>query len=346
MPDAKGSPVLGTVEEDGFYCWIRWDTGVRNGAFPETWFESGEITYYDEWEGNKKKVEKPKNVDLKFFDKLILPEDKKLSIINVLKQQEHADLIFNKWGLGETIEYGKGMNLLFWGDPGTGKTFTARLIAKALGQELLELGTAELQSSLAGEMEKNIVEAFKEAKSKNKVLFFDECDSLLFNRKNVGMILGAEINCLLREIEKFEGVCILATNRIGELDEALERRLSLIMKFPTPDEAQQIAILKSLIPKEFPLHKDVKLEEIAGYGLTGGLLKNVLLNAARTAAASGSKDVKHEHFVGALKTVAQGQVAFEEEESFSPTTHGYVQGGGKSRNKYVQTSSKNVLMGH
>ena len=37
--------------------------------------------------------------------------------------------------------------------------------------------------------------------------------------------MGSEINALLTELENFDGVCILTTNRLQKLDPALQRRI-------------------------------------------------------------------------------------------------------------------------
>lgn len=320
------SPIMGIVNNLGWQ---------GDESFRVDWYKDGkpydyngyeldrqsQLYYYDEFMA-KKKVEdsKPIIVNLEILKKVKLPEDKMEAIVSVLKQSTHQKKIFEEWGLGETIEYGRGMTMLFHGVPGTGKTYCANKIAESLGKKLMSVTTAEIQSSTPGEAERNIMEAFAEATKKKEVLLFDECDSLLYNRNNVGMIIGSEINCLLREIEKFEGVCILTTNRVSELDEALERRLSLILKFPEPDAEMRKAIWEGLLPKKLPLAPDVKLEELYQYELTGGLIKNVILNAARYAAADEVLGVEHKHFKAALTAVARGQKAFSE-ESHAPTPY-------------------------
>lgn len=251
--------------------------------------------------------QKPKEpASMKHLDKLILDQTVKEEIIAVLRQHENSKKIFEEWGLGETIEYGKGMTFLFWGGPGTGKTFGANCIAKALGKELLIIGAAEIQTSEPGGANRAIQEAFKAA-GKKKILFIDECDSLIFDRKNLGMVLGSEVNTLLTEIEKSEGVVILATNRISDMDAALERRMSLIIEFPHPTFSQRLDIWKNIIPSKMPLDKDVDLEIIAKVKLTGGLIKNVLLQTARLAVSEGVDKVQMKHFDKALSRVVKSQ---------------------------------------
>lgn len=259
------------------------------------------------FESGKKKKAGPE-INTKHLDKLVVPADKKKAIVEVLEQHKHEAKIFDKWGLKDTIEYGRGMTMLFWGPPGTGKTWATTCIAKALGKGVISIGAAEIQSSEPGGANRAIQEAFATAKSEKKVLFLDECDSLITNRAHVGMILGSEINTLLTEIEKFEGVCVLSTNRIDTLDPALERRISLIMEFPEPDFEGRMAIWKNIIPKKFPLDKKtVTFEKLAEYALTGGLIKNALLNVARAAASAKAKKVTMKHFDEGIKKVIKSQ---------------------------------------
>ena len=235
------------------------------------------------------------------LDPLVIAPDIKAEIVALLKQSKHAGLIFEEWGLGEKIEYGRGMGMLFWGGPGTGKTWAATCIARAVNRELLIINAANIQTSEPGGANRNIEQAFTTAREQHKVLFLDECDSLITTRGDVGMILSSEINTLLTQIEKFEGICILATNRIDTLDEALERRLALIIEFPDPDYTARKAIWGVLVPKKLPLGAGVSIDTLAEYKLTGGQIKNVLLQAARLAAASEAQKVEKEHIEAAVK---------------------------------------------
>ena len=89
----------------------------------------------------------------------------------------------------------------------------AEAISQMIGKDFAILGTKDIQSSVPGQTERNIQIAFQRAKDNDLVLILDECDSLVFSRDTVGGILAAEINCLLTEIERFDGICILTTNR-------------------------------------------------------------------------------------------------------------------------------------
>jgi AAA+ superfamily predicted ATPase len=256
-------------------------------------------------QGQADKLEQKENVskdelDVTQMDKFIMTEQNRKEIIAVLKQHKHAKKLFEDWGLGEVIEYGKGMTYLFYGPPGTGKTWAAHCIAKTIGRELLIISAAEIQSSEPGGANRAIQQAFAEAKSKKKVLFIDECDSLVQSRTNLGMVLGSEVNTLLTEIEKFEGIAILATNMVENLDEALERRISLMVEFPKPKRAERRLIWDRMLPKKMPLGKDVDKEELSKPKLTGGQIKNVILNAARLAIAEESEVVAKAHFDAAI----------------------------------------------
>lgn len=145
---------------------------------------------------------------------------------------------------------------------------------------------------------------------KPQVLLFDECDSLLMDRNAVGVILGAQINCLLSELERFEGVVIFTTNRIGKLDPALERRIAAKVEFEFPDKAQRRAIWRRMIPLRAPIAEDVLLEELSEFPLVGGNIKNAVLNAARDAAYRGLKQIDRECFVKAIEKEIEGLQQF------------------------------------
>ncbi len=246
-------------------------------------------------------------IEEKELEKVSLRPDVKNDILALLSMSAKAKTIFEDWGLGETIEYGKGMTALFYGPPGTWKTWTAHCMARAVGRELMVVSCADIQSSMAGETSKNIVNAFSEARKNERVLLLDEADSFLGDRRYMGMIIGAEINTLLTEIEKFAGILILTTNQIGNLDPALERRIALIVEFKNPTLEERKRIWSILIPSKLPLHEDVSIDKLAAHKLTGGFIKNVLIHAARLAAAKDEPKVRMEHFETAIARTHESQ---------------------------------------
>lgn len=260
------------------------------------------------------------------FDSVVIEDHKRDQILEALEQVNQSDLIFKTWGFGKTIEKGKGVSMLFYGQPGTGKTLMAQAIASKLDYTLKIISTADIESSKPGESERNIRKHFKDAKGGKTILLFDECDSLIYHRGGVGPIMGAQINELLSQIERFNGITLFTTNRLGTLDEAMNRRLALKLEFSMPTQEQRAEIWKRMFPEEAPVHKDVDWKRLAIVELTGGYIKNAVLRAARMAAIQKlpdtEKEIKMEHLVKSLKLETESMMAFDkarqkEERRFS-----------------------------
>lgn len=263
----------------------------------------------------KKDLVKPKLT----LDKVILDKDKKEEIRSAMSQLKNEDKIFNEWGFGEVFEKGTAITMLFYGVPGTGKTLMAQSIAEENDAELKIYGMAEIGSSEPGGSERTIQKIFKEAREfffkskKQRVILFDECDSLLYDRNKVGVILGAQINALLSEIEHHEGIVIFTTNRIGTLDPALERRITAKIEFPFPDKKQREEIWRNMVPSKAPLAKSVNFKRLAEYPLAGGNIKNAVLNAVRMAAYTNGKEITMKNFMDAMEKEAKSIKAFASE---------------------------------
>ena len=226
---------------------------------------------------------------LRTFDNCILPKEVRDMIEEALTIVLRADM-FEKWGINDHFEKGLTNSILIYGPPGTGKTMVSESIASVLGLNLMKLTNADIQSNIPGKTEKNITESFKRAKKEKAVMMFDECDSMLYNRNSVGAILSAEINHLLGEIENFEGVCILTTNRLHKLDEALQRRIIARIELPFPNKEARELIWKKLIPKKLPTEK-IDFKKLAKAELSGGEIKNAILLSARKTIAQNRERV-------------------------------------------------------
>jgi AAA+ superfamily predicted ATPase len=272
---------------------------------------------------------------------VIISPEKTEQIRAAISQPQFNDKIFNEWGFGEVFEKGTAVSLLFYGVPGTGKTLMAQAIADDLGQDLKILNTADIESSEPGGAERAIKGYFEEAgkkyeeslkgRGKAQVLLFDECDSLLTDRNQVGVILAAQVNALLTELERFKGVVIFTTNRLGKLDPAVERRITAKIEFEFPNKEYRLQIWKRMIPEKAPIHSDVAFIDLAEFPMTGGNIKNVVLNAARKAAYRKQETIDMMCFLESVENELKGMQQFDDEQKKATRQAVQVGGGGLQR---------------
>lgn len=223
---------------------------------------------------------------------IILPADQMAQLNEICVQAEFRHIVFDKWGFDYKLSLGKGLNVLFCGPPGTGKTMAAEVIARELNLDLYRIDLSQVVNKYIGETEKNLDRIFAAAETSNAILFFDEADALFGKRSEVrdshDRYANLEISYLLQKMEEYQGISILATNLRKNLDEAFERRLQAVIEFPFPDEINRRQIWENVFPKEAPLADDVRFELLAKeIQLAGGNIKNMALTAAFTSAANG-----------------------------------------------------------
>jgi SpoVK/Ycf46/Vps4 family AAA+-type ATPase len=166
----------------------------------------------------------------------------------------------------------------------------AEAISFDLGCPLMVVNSAELVNKYVGETGKNIVSAFKNARSNGAVLVFDEGEGL-FGSRNMGTSSSTtrhdvlNVGLLLQHIESFPGVCIVITNAAEAIDEAFFRRFNYVVAFEKPGPRLRLRLWQSIVPCQCPVSSDVSKEKLANqYELTGGEIKSALLRAASRAA--------------------------------------------------------------
>jgi AAA+ superfamily predicted ATPase len=190
----------------------------------------------------------------------------------------------------ELIERLKGknlplnLNILLFGAPGTGKTETVLQLAKSSGREIMKVEISQTKSMWFGESEKNIKKIFKEYEELCKncdltpILFFNEADAILSNRKsgsnsNTAQTENAIQNILLEELENFKGIFLATTNLADNLDKAFDRRFLFKIKFEKPELAARTAIWMDKI-------NDLSMEDASyladNFDLTGGQIDNIV----------------------------------------------------------------------
>ncbi len=227
------------------------------------------------------------------WQSLVLDRETRGQLEDLVHRIEHRVTVQDEWGLGGPSGRGDGVVALFHGEPGTGKTLAAEAIASRLGLSLLRVDLSRVVSKYIGETEKHLASLFDQCEGFRAVLFFDEADTLFAKRTGVkdahDRYANLETNYMLSRLEAFEGVGLLATNLLTNVDTAFVRRLHLIVPFARPTPALRRRLWGAHLPDKH-LAPEVELDAIAArHDLVGGEIRNAAVSAAFSAAVSSGR---------------------------------------------------------
>jgi cell division protease FtsH len=209
--------------------------------------------------------------------------------------------------------------VLLFGAPGTGKTLLARAVAGEANVPFFSLSASEFVEMIVGVGASRVRDLFAQAKqAAPAIIFIDELDAI-GRARGGGAALGGHdereqtLNQILTEMDGFtgtEGVIVLAaTNRPEILDPALLRpgRFDRRVAVNPPDQAGRRKILE-VHTRGVPLADDVDLDAIASStpGMVGADLKNLVNEAALTAARRNHERVELADFTDAMEKIVLG----------------------------------------
>jgi cell division protease FtsH len=217
--------------------------------------------------------------------------------------------------LGATIPKG----VLLTGLPGTGKTLLARAVAGEADVPFFSMSASEFIEMVVGVGASRVRDLFEQAKqAAPAIIFIDELDAI-GRARGGGPVMGGHdereqtLNQILTEMDGFDprtGVIVLAaTNRPDILDPALLRpgRFDRRVMVNPPDRDGRTAILK-VHTRNVPLADDVDLDQVAAQtpGMVGADLRNLVNEAALTAARHKHERVERADFTEALSRIILG----------------------------------------
>jgi len=179
----------------------------------------------------------------------------------------------------ERNNHSKSFVLLFYGEPGTGKTASVYEIAKLTKRNILQVDIENIRDKFVGESEKRLAQVFEEYKLAKKslkrapILLFNEADALIGQRisvnSSVDQMNNSMQNILLQHLEDFKGICIATTNLIDNIDNAFSRRFLYKLEFPKPNLDTRMKIWEMKLPR---LNKKTYMT-ISKYELSGGQIE-------------------------------------------------------------------------
>jgi transitional endoplasmic reticulum ATPase len=204
--------------------------------------------------------------------------------------------------------------VLFTGDPGTGKTMLAKIIANEASAAFYEISGPEVFSKWYGASEELLRKIFTDAaKQERSIIFFDELDSVAAQRDNEGHEASkrvvAQLLTLMDGFNRGDNVVVIAaTNRPDDIDVALRRpgRFDWEIEFPLPSPSDRVEILRTSAAR-LATTADLPHEQIAR--MTGGwsaaMLTAIWSEAALLAVADERDRINREDYVGGYERVAE-----------------------------------------
>jgi len=221
------------------------------------------------------------SLNINFLDKLI-SEEGYIKAINKLEQE------------GVTA---KQVVCMLSGLSGTGKSQTIRNLAAKYNRPILQVNLSQVKDAFVGRTEQNVFEIFqcynrslthfenyktidglKVGPYGTSILYLDEIDSLIPKRSAtgesspVGNMYSNMVGIFLTELEKVNGIVLLATNLPGAIDTSFHRRINFKFHFGSFSKKNQVRTLQ-LYFKDFASEV---LEEVASNAeLTPGNIVNI-----------------------------------------------------------------------
>ena len=251
----------------------------------------------------QKGTEKPVLTKKYTWDDLIVSNE-------VIKQLKAIENIFRNPERARRLGIKGGINVMFSGPAGTGKTHAARVFASMVNADFREYVGGDFNKKYKGESEDMIKEVFGWLKSRpGAVLYIDEAEGILMDRGRLSQEHAVSVvNQFLAELQGFDETgnnyaVIISTNYPEMLDDAVRSRFTNKIYFGLPGLVERGKLFR-LYLGNIKLDGDSidcladQTDGFSGRGIVG------LLNTAKMHALNSEREtLNRDDFQSALKNL-------------------------------------------
>ena len=155
---------------------------------------------------------------------------------------------YHSFKLDAVQNKGEGQVVLLHVSPGVGKTYSVECIAQATGRPLIALTMGDLLQE-QGEIDEELQKWFRLAEHWDAILLLDEADVFLERHITRDIARNGIVSIFLRRPEYFSGLLFLTTNRVGQIDDAISSRVSIVLQYDHLSDETRKKIWRSFFAK-------------------------------------------------------------------------------------------------
>lgn len=207
--------------------------------------------------------------------------------------------------------------IIFYGEPGTGKTLLAKALSKESDLPFYFVSGSEFEEMLIGAGAKKVRALFEQARKTGGVIFIDEIDSVAGSRQSAMGLSDSErirtLNQILTEMDGFNSthniLVVAATNRLDSLDKAILRpgRFDRHVAVPLPGVKGRKEILELYLSK-YKIVDGIDIDSLVNSttGFAGADIANLINEAAIAAVRENKPQIEQSHIEYAWEKIIAG----------------------------------------
>ncbi|KAJ7931911.1 P-loop containing nucleoside triphosphate hydrolase protein [Mycena leptocephala] len=233
------------------------------------------------------------------FDNLAIDPARKILIQGLVKS--HA----SRRGKRPVDDFvaGKGSGLIInlFGPPGVGKTLTVEATSEHLRRPLYVVSAGDLGTT-STHLDEALTKIFCLVPKWDAVVLIDEADVFLEERGTADIERNAVVAVFLRQLEYFQGILFLTTNRVKQFDAAFQSRIHLSLRYNDLAQAEKEQLWRAFLQKtrsagvgmcEFSVQQ---LQTLSLKNLNGREIKNIV-NLSVALASENKEDLTYGHII-------------------------------------------------